>query len=875
MVNLTGFCTSVTWTDITDTLSNFINLYYGDGISNIAVHPRDENIIYVTLSGYSPNMKNRRIFKTTDGGNSWTNINENLPDFPIISIRVLDNDNEEIFVGTDVGLYYKSATMNDWEPINNNLPMCIISDIEIDEQNGMMYIGTFGRGVWESVLPCSPSSGTLTIEGNTTWNVDKRIYTNIEIDSGATLTVKKDLLMSANGKITVHKGGKLIVDGGRISVGCGYMWAGIVVEGNKHHAQSNTTHGWCEVKNDGTIERARIGIKSNGGGIVKVNDGHFVNNRFSISFSQYSLAENGNHVNLSRILNSTFVCNKPISDPYYTDDGVREGSKSHISIAQQDRIYIYNNTFESTYQPRADLKGTGIVTWASRVEIRNNSFNGLTYGIESAGYLSPLQFNNIINNEFTDVSLAITETGMAGSHLRENSIILPEYVGNPWLMENYGIRQETSRGFNISNNSIRVPSTIDNFNIYGVLVRNSDSTTCNVEHNYFRKLDFATQLEGNNKEIGIQCNKYYDSNQDWSINPVTVGVIHNFGDDEQQNVQAANYFPDLIESESQKNIRLNENMTFIYYSVAAPDSAIPLDVTENVSIFPVDGSIYEEECEIPFDPCGGNPIPCVAYAQDLVLANSEADPLVLFKYKLNLAQQLRDSGMIEELRVLLEEETSASWEELKLPVYIEYREAMNIDVQSLIDNLPSGDYKEFMQLVFNINEEGISIDSITDENGPGGDFIQIAEGSSEISAAAKKVLEIFYGYQYVREAERWQETSLVRNNTKGTIKASSNQEENGDDNIQTENEHLKQTIKPDFLLIPNPSDGDFVVRLLSSTNGEVSIIDMHGKIIAEVDVAKEGELLITRGTLVPGVYTIQLINSIESYQLNKRIIILE
>ncbi len=874
--NALAAANSVTWTDITDTLSNFINVYYGDGISNVAIHPRNENIIYVTLSGYSPKMKNHRIFKTTDGGSTWVNINDNLPDFPIMTIKVLDNDNEEIFVGTDVGLYYKSSTMNNWEPINNNLPMCIINDIEVDEQNGMMYVGTFGRGLWESVLPCSPSLGTLTItDANIIWNVDKRIYTDIEIDSGAMLTVKKDLLLSANGKITVHPGGKLVVDGGRISVGCGYLWGGVIVEGNKHHAQSAATHGWCEVKNEGTIERARIGIKSYAGGIVRVNTGKFINNRFSISFSQYSLVENGNHINLSKILNANFICNKPISDPYYTDDGVREGSKSYISIAQQDRIYIYNNTFETTYNPRADLKGTGIVTWASRVEIRNNTFIGLTYGIESAGFLNALQNNNIVNNEFTDVSLAITETAMAGSQLRDNTIALPAYESNAWLMENYGIKQDLSRGFNISNNLIRVPSTINNANTYGVLVRNSDTIPCNIEHNLFRKLEFANQLEGDNDVIEIQCNKYHESIQDWSINPILVGTIHSFGFSDQALVQAANFFPDNEGGNGIQNIRLNQNMTFTYHSVSVPsDSVIPLDVTENVTVIAVSGSNYEEECKYPFDPCGGNPIPCIVYAKDMVNNNAEASTDSIFKYKLNLAQQYRDSGMMTELKTMLLTETSPEWEEIKLPIFIEYGDSMGIDAQDYIDRLATSDYKYFMQLMLDFRNLGVPIDSIWDTELIE-DIEVIAGRGSSISEAAKKILEMFYGNRYIREAERWEESSRVRNNNNGIIKSLANKEDADKKGTQKENKNLKLASNPDFLLIPNPNDGNFVIKLGSSASGLINIIDMHGKIIEAIYMEENSELRIEKGSFVPGVYTIQLLNGVESYQLNKRMIILE
>jgi hypothetical protein len=115
---------------------------------------------------------------------------------------------------------------------------------------------------------------------------------------------------------------------------------------------------------------------------------------------------------------------------------------------------------------------------------------------------------------------------------------------------------------------------------------------------------------------------------------------------------------------------------------------------------------------------------------------------------------------------------------------------------------------------------------------------------------------------------------MIRNNT-GTVKTSLNQDEADENNTQKEDIDLTEKIKPEFLLIPNPSDGNFVVKLLSSASGVVYIIDMHGKIIKEVNVTKDGEFRIEKGTLKPSVYNIRLLNGDESYQLNKRIIILD
>ena len=868
-----GGLSSGNWTNITGTLPT---LYAG--ITDIAVDPSNPNRVWVTLGNMSEGNKVYfRDFSQT--GTNWVNFSDGIDDskynLPVNCIKYWNGSNDGLFIGTDVGVFYRDNSMSEWVEYNNGFHPTIIQDLEINNLDHKIRAATFSRGLWESPLPqCTYNSIDYLVEGPDTISTYTKMNRNIVVKNNGIFVVKSRLIMSNDTKITVNKGGKIIIDGGHITNTCGGMWEGIIVEGSKIDAQSAYTHGWCEVKNSGTIENARVAIRSLSGGVVKVNNGNFYNNRFGIAFNLYNLNNNSQHRNLSYVANSDFLCTTPMVDSItYTDNGVREGSKSFISIAQQDGVRIISNNFISTYRPRADLKGTGIVTWVSRAEISNNDFTGLTYGIESGGYQNLLQYNRVVGNNFNDVSLAITETAMAGSQLRENTIALPAYESNAWLMENYGIKQDASRSFNISNNSIRVPSSINNANTYGVLVRNSDTILCTIEHNFFRKLEFANQLERKNRKVKIQCNQYNQSIQDWSINPLVADTMPDMGFGVSGQVQRANYFPDNEGGTGIQNIRLNDNMSFQYFSVAAPDSALPFASTSNVELISVDGTNYEEECLEPFDPCGGNPVPCVAYAQGLVSNNSEASADLVFKYKLNLAQQLRDSGMMEELRTMIEAETSSEWEEIKLPIYIGYGENMGINAQDYIDRLATSDYKYFMQFIFDFKNLDIPIDSIGDSELKES-IEEIAGRGSSISPAAKKILELFYGYQYVREAERWEESSMVRHNS-GTTKTfvkNGASEENKSKEVQDE---FKEYNNPDFLLIPNPSNGDFIVKLISSASGFVYIIDMHGKVISEVELAKNGDLRIGKGTISPGVYTIRLVNGVDSYQLNKRLIILE
>ena len=79
--------------------SNISNNLPYKTISYIIVHPTDANKVWLTFSGYTSSEK---VYKTIDGGNSWVNISGTLPNIPVNCI-VLDesSNNENLYIGTD------------------------------------------------------------------------------------------------------------------------------------------------------------------------------------------------------------------------------------------------------------------------------------------------------------------------------------------------------------------------------------------------------------------------------------------------------------------------------------------------------------------------------------------------------------------------------------------------------------------------------------------------------------------------------------------------------------------------------------------------------------------------------------------------------
>jgi photosystem II stability/assembly factor-like uncharacterized protein len=125
-----------------------------NSLTYIAVHASDPNIVWITFGGYSQGLK---VYESTNGGSSWTNISEGLPNIPVMCIvqnkSVTDKNN--LFVGTDNGVYTKDG-INNWVEYSSGLPNAVVTELEIfyDTEGGpdKLIAGTYGRGLWETEI---------------------------------------------------------------------------------------------------------------------------------------------------------------------------------------------------------------------------------------------------------------------------------------------------------------------------------------------------------------------------------------------------------------------------------------------------------------------------------------------------------------------------------------------------------------------------------------------------------------------------------------------------------------------------------------------------------------------------------------------------
>src|SRR5204863_5885773 len=108
--------------------------------TRVAIAPGDSRRVYVTFAGYEANS----VWRTSDGGVTWSNITSNLPVAPVNSIVIAPADTNTLYVGTDVGVFGTSDGGATWSTSNDG-PANVAVD-ELFWLGNKLVAATHGRG---------------------------------------------------------------------------------------------------------------------------------------------------------------------------------------------------------------------------------------------------------------------------------------------------------------------------------------------------------------------------------------------------------------------------------------------------------------------------------------------------------------------------------------------------------------------------------------------------------------------------------------------------------------------------------------------------------------------------------------------------------
>ena len=110
--------------------------------TRITIDPRDHNTVYATFGGYTKG----NVWKTTDGGQEWSNIGSALPEAPVRSLAVHPRNSKFLYVGTEVGVFASEDGGLTWSPTNEGPTNCSVDELFWMGQT--LVCATHGRGMF-------------------------------------------------------------------------------------------------------------------------------------------------------------------------------------------------------------------------------------------------------------------------------------------------------------------------------------------------------------------------------------------------------------------------------------------------------------------------------------------------------------------------------------------------------------------------------------------------------------------------------------------------------------------------------------------------------------------------------------------------------
>ena len=185
-----------TWKEIT------AGLPFGKWVSEIVSSAYEENTLYMSQNGKRDDDFTPYLWKSTNNGDTWESIVNNIPTGPINVIKEDPTKKNILYAGNDFGVYVSLDGGKSWQSLQGNLPTAYVHDLAINARDNIMVAATHGRGLFaidldpvqkldESVLSkdalfISATNGVLPSNPKSRWSQSDPVkfcfYQNEKID---------------------------------------------------------------------------------------------------------------------------------------------------------------------------------------------------------------------------------------------------------------------------------------------------------------------------------------------------------------------------------------------------------------------------------------------------------------------------------------------------------------------------------------------------------------------------------------------------------------------------------------------------------------------------------------------------------------------
>ncbi len=332
------------------------------------------------------------------------------------------------------GLGHEECDQNNIMHTSGSTPRNSLNGCQVREMYKTLMVKNLRKYVvCEDVLEYN-----LTVDNNENWTRDMKVYGNIVIESGGTLTISCKLNMQPKTKIIVKRGGKFILDEDAVMTGCGDYWDGIIVEGDVPSG-NQLNAGKVELRNGSIIENAKNAISMNPshrpwnngqyqdyfGGFIQANGATIRNGFKAVEFMKFGvkLVKDG-----STFVNCKFE-NLREGVTIWSDNGLSFNKCTFTNITNRgiqpydSDVNVFNGCSFNGVKTGIDIVTTYPIPFAPQIGNLNslaNNFSCFEHGI-FANASGNIQNMSVVNNNFTGGTTGIESSGISHYLIERNT----------------------------------------------------------------------------------------------------------------------------------------------------------------------------------------------------------------------------------------------------------------------------------------------------------------------------------------------------------------------------------------------------------------------------------------------------------------------
>jgi len=109
-------------------------------ITDVAIDPDDAQRVYA--------IDDNQVFKSINGGTSWSDITGNLPNVSAADFRsveyIANIEGDGIVIGSRSGVYFSTADANSWERLGSGMPDVLVFDLRYQRAQRLLIAGSLG-----------------------------------------------------------------------------------------------------------------------------------------------------------------------------------------------------------------------------------------------------------------------------------------------------------------------------------------------------------------------------------------------------------------------------------------------------------------------------------------------------------------------------------------------------------------------------------------------------------------------------------------------------------------------------------------------------------------------------------------------------------